>query len=60
LFDAVELLESNCKNARMVLQNTRHALTRLFGIFFPKKKDELPQNLRKLVEAFNIPEDPTL
>jgi hypothetical protein len=60
LFDVVELLESNCKNARMVLQNTRHALTRLFGIFFPKKNDELPQNSRKLVEAFNTPEDPTL
>jgi hypothetical protein len=42
LFDAVEVLESNCKNARMVLQNSRHALTCLFGVLFPKKKDELP------------------
>jgi hypothetical protein len=56
IFDAVGVLESNCKNARMVLQNTYHALTCLFGILFPKKKDELPQNLRKLVEAFNTPE----
>jgi hypothetical protein len=60
LFDAVEVLDLNCKNVRMVPQNTRHALTRLFRIFFPKKKDELPQNLRKLVEPFNTPEDPAL
>jgi hypothetical protein len=41
LFHAVGVLESNCKNAQIVLQNTRHDLTRLFGISFPKKKDEL-------------------
>jgi hypothetical protein len=33
LFDAVEVVESNCKNARMVLQHSHHALTRLFGIW---------------------------
>jgi hypothetical protein len=38
LFDVVEVLELNCKNARMVLQNMRHALTCLFGIFFPKRR----------------------
>jgi hypothetical protein len=41
LFHAIGVLESNCKNAQIVLQNTRHDLTRLFGISFPKKKDEL-------------------
>jgi hypothetical protein len=61
LFDAIEVLEANCKNAaRSVLQRTRHVLMRLLGYFFPRKKKEMPRVLAKLVEAFDTPEDPTL
>jgi hypothetical protein len=60
LFDAIEVLESNCKNARNVLQCTRHVLTPLFKEFFPKKKKEMPRVLGKLVEAFETNGDPTL
>jgi hypothetical protein len=36
-------------------------LTHLFFEFFPKKKNDIPtENLRKLVEAFDTLEDPTL
>jgi hypothetical protein len=60
LFDAIEVLEANCKNARSVLQRTRHVLMCLFGDFFPRKKKEMPRVLGKLVKAFDTPEDPTL
>jgi hypothetical protein len=61
LLDAVEVLESNWRLARDVLQRTRHVLTRMFVGLFPRKKDELPAgNLRKLVEAFDTIEDPVL
>jgi hypothetical protein len=60
LFDAIKVLEANCKNARTALHHTRHVLMRLFGGFFPKKKKEMPRVLRKLVEAFDTPRDPTL
>jgi hypothetical protein len=35
-------------------------LTRLFGNFFPKKKNEMPRVLGKLAEAFDTPENHTL
>jgi hypothetical protein len=36
-------------------------LPRLYAGLFPKKKEEMPMdNLRKLVEAFDTLEDPTL
>jgi hypothetical protein len=60
LLDAVDVLESNWKLARDVLQRTRHVLICMFVGLFPKK-DELPaDNLRKLVEAFDNIEDPVL
>jgi hypothetical protein len=61
LLDAVEVLESNWRLARDVLQQTRHVLTHMFVRLFPRKKDELPTgNLWKLVKAFDTIEDPIL
>jgi hypothetical protein len=61
LLDAVDVLESNWKLARDVLQQTRHVLIRMFVGLFPKKRDQMPtDNLQKLVEAFNTIEDPVL
>jgi hypothetical protein len=37
LLDAIAMLESNCRNARNVLQKTRHVLTRLFPELFKKE-----------------------
>jgi hypothetical protein len=61
LLDSVDVLESNWRIVRDILQRTRHVLPRMFVELFPKKKDELPVgNLRKLVEAFDTLEDPVL
>jgi hypothetical protein len=61
LLDAVDVLESNWKLARDVLQRTRHVLICMFVGLFPKNKDELPTgNLWKLVEAFDTIKDPVL
>jgi hypothetical protein len=61
LLDAVSVLESNCRNARDVLQHTWYVLTRLFFEFFSKKKNAVPTtNLKRLVDAFDTTEDPTL
>jgi hypothetical protein len=61
LLDSVDILESNWRLARDVLQRTRHVLTHMFVGLFPRKKDELPVgNLMKLVEAFDTIEDPVL
>jgi hypothetical protein len=58
LLDSVDILESNWRIVRDVLQQTRHVLPHLFVGLFPKKKDEMPVgNLRKLVEAFDTLED---
>jgi hypothetical protein len=58
LLDAVDVLESNWKLARNILQQTRHVLIRMFVGLWPKKKDEIPaDNLRKLVAAFDTIED---
>jgi hypothetical protein len=36
-------------------------LTRILVVLWPKKKEEMPgNNLRKLLEAFDTPEDPVL
>jgi hypothetical protein len=57
----VDLLESNWKLFQNVLQLTRRTLTRIFVVLWPKKKEEMPvDNLRKLLEAFDTPEDPVL
>jgi hypothetical protein len=61
LLDIVSVLESNWKNVRNVLQQTRHVLPHLFIGLFPKKKNKMPVgNLRNLVEAFDTLEDPVL
>jgi hypothetical protein len=61
LVDVVGVLECNCKNARDVLQHTRHVLTHLFFEFFLQKKDDMPTtNLKRLVDAFDTIKDPTL
>jgi hypothetical protein len=61
LLDTVDVLESNWKNVRHVLQRARHMLPRLFVRLFPKKKGEMPVgNLRRLVEAFDTLEDHVL
>jgi hypothetical protein len=61
LLDSVDVLESNWRLARDVLQRTHHVLTCMFVRLFLRKKDELPAgNLRKLVEAFDTIEDPIL
>jgi hypothetical protein len=57
----VDVLESNWRLVRDILQQTRHVLPRLFIGLFLRKKDELTVgNLRKLVEAFDTVEDPVL
>jgi hypothetical protein len=61
LLAAVDLLESNWKLVQNVLQLTRRVLTCTFIMLWPKKKEEMPvDNLRKLLEAFDTPEDPVL
>jgi hypothetical protein len=61
LLDTVDMLESNWKLSRDVLQLTRHVLIHMFVGLFPKKRDEMPAvNLRKLVAAFDTIEDPVL
>jgi hypothetical protein len=61
LLDAVDVLESNWKLARDILQRTRHVLIHMFVRLFPKKRDEMPaENLWKLVAAFDTIEDPVL
>jgi hypothetical protein len=58
LLDAVDMLKSNWKLARDILQQTRHILIHMFIRFWPKKKDEMPaDNLRKLVAAFDTIEN---
>jgi hypothetical protein len=57
----VDLLESNWKLVQNVLQLTRHVLTRIFIVLWPKKKEEMPvDNLWKLLKAFDTLEDPVL
>jgi hypothetical protein len=60
LLYAIDMLESNFKNATSVLQHTQHVPTLLFREFFPKKKKDMPENLHRLVKTFDTPEDPTL
>jgi hypothetical protein len=55
----VDVLESNWKLARDVLQQTRHVLICMFAGLFPKKRDKmLSENLQKPVAAFDTIEDP--
>jgi hypothetical protein len=55
----VDVLESNWKLVRNILQQTHHILIHMFFGFWSKKKDEMPgNNLQKLVAAFDTIEDP--
>jgi hypothetical protein len=56
----VGVLEANCTLAIDILSRTRNVCSRLFGIFFPKKKKIMPEHLGRLVDTFDTPEDPTL
>jgi hypothetical protein len=61
LLAAVDLLDSNWKLVQNVLQLIHCMLTHIFIMLWPKKKEEMPvDNLRKLLEAFDTPEDPVL
>jgi hypothetical protein len=57
LFDPLEVLEANYVLVKDVFFHTCKALSRLFGIFFPKMKKEVPEKLAKVVEVFNADED---
>jgi septum formation inhibitor-activating ATPase MinD len=58
LLDAIDVLESNWKLARNIIQQTRHVLICMFVGLLPKKKDEMPaNNLQKLIAAFDTIED---
>jgi hypothetical protein len=61
LLDSVDILESNWRIVRDILQRSSHVLPHLFVGLFLRKKDELSVgNLRKLVKAFDTIEDPVL
>jgi hypothetical protein len=59
LLASVDVLESNWKLARDILQRIRHVLIHLFVRFWLKKKEEMPaDNIRKVVTAFDTIQDP--
>jgi hypothetical protein len=60
LLDVMGVLEATCDLARDILSHTCQLCGHLFGIFFPKKKKEMPEHLGKLVDKLDTPEDPTL
>jgi hypothetical protein len=54
--DAVDVLESNWKLARVILQQNQHVLIRMFVGLFLKKRNEMPtDNLRKLSSQPSTP-----
>jgi protein tyrosine phosphatase (PTP) superfamily phosphohydrolase (DUF442 family) len=58
---AVDMLESNWKLVRNVLQLARHVSIHMFVRFWPKKRKEMTcDNLRKLLKAFDTTDDPIL
>jgi hypothetical protein len=57
---AVDLLESNWKLVQEFLQLIRRVLSRMFVGLWPKKRAEVPVDLKKLAETFDIVEDPIL
>jgi hypothetical protein len=50
LLDPVGVLEATCDLAKDIFSRTRQFFSRLFRIFFPKKKKEIPKHLGKLNE----------
>jgi hypothetical protein len=58
---AVNLLEANWISIQEIFELVSHILTRMFVGLWPKKKAKVPKNdLKKLVEAFNMTDDPIL
>jgi hypothetical protein len=49
----VGVLEANWVLARDILSRTRNVCRRFVGIFFPKKKKWMPENLGKLVKVLD-------
>jgi hypothetical protein len=60
LIAAVDLLESDWKSVQEFLQLIRCVLSRMFIGLWPKKRAEVPVDLKKLAEAFDTIEDPVL
>jgi hypothetical protein len=57
LIAAVDLLESDWKSVQEFLQLIRCVLSRMFIGLWPKKRAEVPVDLKKLAEAFDTVED---
>jgi hypothetical protein len=51
LLDAMGVLEANCVLDRDILSCMCNVCSRLFGIFFLKKKKEMPEHVGKLVKT---------
>ncbi|KAM0887633.1 hypothetical protein ACQ4PT_028891 [Festuca glaucescens] len=58
LLDSLTMLEANSVWVRNVLVHARRAFKRLFGHFFPRKKE--PEDLLDLANVFTAKEDPAL
>jgi hypothetical protein len=57
---AVDSLESNWKLVQEFLQLVCRVLSRMFVGLWPKKRAEVPVDLKKLAETFDTIEDPVL
>jgi hypothetical protein len=60
LVDVVGVLEANCSLFADILSCTRKVCSRLFDIFFPKKKKTMPKLLGNLVQTLDTSGGPTL
>jgi hypothetical protein len=60
LIAAVDSLESDWKSVQEFLQLIHRVLSRMFVGLWPKKRAEVPVDLKKLVETFDTVEDPVL
>jgi hypothetical protein len=60
LMVAVDSLESDWKSVQEFLQLIRHVLLQMFVGLWPKKRAEVPVDLKKLAEAFDTVEDHVL
>jgi hypothetical protein len=60
LLDAMGVLEATYVLAKDILSSTCRIYSRLFGIFFLKKRKAMPEHLGNLVKMLDTSEDPTL
>jgi hypothetical protein len=60
LIVVVDSLESDWKSVQEFLQLIHRVLSRMFIKLWPKKRAEVPVDLKKLAEAFDTIEDPVL